>query len=75
MYAIRSYYEVDPLVCGACGSRMRVIGMVGPEQTEVIARIRCHLSRRNRGERPESRAPPGLPAVGTFDPDEEGESA
>ena len=56
---IKKVFEVDPLRC-QCGGAMRIIAVITPAQPEVIDRIRCHLSRRNRNRGPpgESRAPP-----------------
>ena len=51
LIANRSLYEVDPLVCPACGSRMKVIAVI--QDTDEIKHILRHLIKIGR-------APPGL---------------
>jgi hypothetical protein len=49
---IRRVYEVDPLVCPACGGEMRVVAFI--TDRAVIKRILDHLAHRARA----TRAPP-----------------
>ncbi len=57
---VRRIYEVDPLVCPACGGAMRILAFI--TEGAVIDRILAHLRRsaRGRGPPPEHRpaAPP-----------------
>ena len=50
---IRRVYEVDPLVCPACGAGMMLIAVIGDEF--VVRKILKHLS---LWEEPRTRAPP-----------------
>lgn len=50
---IRKIYEIDPLVCPECGSRMRLVAFI--EQEQIIRKILKHLS---LWEEPRTRAPP-----------------
>ena len=52
---IKRIYEVDPLVCPACGSEMKVIAFIS--EHEVVDKILQHL--RNRGGIERKRGPPG----------------
>jgi hypothetical protein len=55
---IRKIFETDPLTCGACGARMRIVSFI--TEPRVVDRILRHRqSDRCRTEDPfESRAPP-----------------
>ena len=50
---IRRVYKTDPLICPACGGRLRIISFISEHKT--IQRILQHLNRRTLP----SRAPPG----------------
>ncbi len=50
---IRRVYEVDPLVCPACGAGMRLIAVI--DDDFVVRKILKHLS---LWEEPRTRAPP-----------------
>ena len=52
---LKKIYEVDPLTCGQCGSRMAIISFC--DQPEVIRKILQHL---NLWERPQRSPPPRL---------------
>jgi len=47
---IRKVYEVDPLLCPACGGRMRVISFI--EEPKTIDSIIHHLELSYEAERP-----------------------
>jgi hypothetical protein len=51
---IKRVYEVDPMVCPACGHVMTVVGFINPSQHEVIDKILTHCGLHPRS----SRAPP-----------------
>jgi len=52
---IKRIYEVDPLVCPACGSEMKVIAFI--TEHEVVDKILRHLKRQDEEGR--GRGPPG----------------
>ena len=52
---LKKIYEVDPLTCGQCGSRMEIMSCI--DQPGVIHRILRHL---NLWERPQRSPPPRL---------------
>jgi len=39
---IKRVYEVDPLSCPRCGSKMKVVAFIDPPQGEVIEKILRH---------------------------------
>ena len=47
---IRKVYEVDPLLCPSCGSRMSVVSFI--EELKIIVRIIGHLELTFEAERP-----------------------
>jgi hypothetical protein len=55
---VRKIFEADPLTCGACGARMRIVSFI--TDPRVVDRILRHRqSERCRAEDPfEPRAPP-----------------
>ena len=60
---IKKIFEVDPLLCTACGQKMQVISFI--TQPDVIDRIRRHLRRKAR--RAAARDPPFQPDGDTDD--------
>ena len=56
---IRLVYEIDPLACPRCGSKMRVLAVI--TQPEVVDKILDHLA--SKGIEP-GRGPPGVSAAG-----------
>jgi hypothetical protein len=66
---LRRIYEVDPLVCPACGGAMRLLAFI--TEAAVIDRIPEHLRRsaRGRGPPPDQRpAPPTTPRASRVPP-------
>ncbi|MFQ5720844.1 MAG: transposase, partial [Acidobacteriota bacterium] len=51
---IKRVYEVDPMVCPACGHSMTVVSFINPSQREVIRKILTHCGLHERS----CRAPP-----------------
>ena len=47
---IRKVYEIDPLLCPICGSRMRIISFI--EDYKVIDKVIDHLRLTFKAERP-----------------------
>jgi len=54
---IKRVYEIDPMVCAKCGSKMAVVSFIEPPQKEVIDKILEHCGLRRS---PEARPPPDV---------------
>ncbi len=53
---IRKVFEVDPLLCGKCGSEMKIITVV--TDPKVVDRILRHLQRKSTDTHAAARSPP-----------------
>jgi hypothetical protein len=56
---IKRVYEVDPMVCPACGHPMTVVSFINPSQRDVIGKILTHCGLHQRS----CRAPPPPPST------------
>jgi len=53
---LKRVFEIDPLICTNCGSKMRIISFITTTQQEVINRILDHLGEST--EPPNATGPP-----------------
>ena len=53
---LRRIFEVDPLLCAACGSEMKIVSVI--TEPDVIDAILSHLARTGGRDPFEGRAPP-----------------
>jgi hypothetical protein len=61
---IRKVYEVDPLICPRCGSRMKVVAFL--TEPEVVDRIIRHLELTFAAEKPPPENPPAGSQAGSI---------